>query len=294
MEDYKTFLEDVKDGLNAYYGEDGRATVTRMEKNNDVNYYGISIQNTDSNLATVIHMEGEFERFRKEGLMENVVKRVVQFHETHAARFSIDTETIRDYEKMKGRLTCKLINYERNEKRLRNLPHIKYMDLALVFCCDMTREGYGPASFEIQEKLLNGWGIDLDTLMTDTFHASVIIRPATIRRIEDVVGPRIQGTVCELGIPEMYVLTNEQEQYGASCLLYPNVLKDFACEKSCNFYILPSSVHEVILLGDYGCFDPKMMAQMVREINMTEVEDSEVLSDAVYYYDRAQERVIRL
>ncbi len=294
MQDYKVFLEEVKDGLNAYYKEEGKATVTQVEKNNDVNYYGISIRNNDSNISTVIHMEGEFERYRSDGILEDVVKRVVQFHEAHSAHFSIDTETLRDYEKMKGRLTCKLVNYERNEKRLRSLPHVRYMDLAVVFCCDMTRTGFGAASFEVQEKLFEGWGIDLDTLTADTFRSSPVIRPAKIRRIEEIVGRLLKEPADALCIPEMYVLTNDQEQYGASCLLYPNVLKDFADEKECSFYILPSSVHEVILLGDVGHYDPKMMADMVREINTAEVEDTEVLSDAVYYYDRAEERVIRL
>ncbi|MCR4705475.1 MAG: DUF5688 family protein [Lachnospiraceae bacterium] len=294
MKDYKDFLEDVKDGLNAYYGEDGRASVTRVEKNNDVQYYGITIRNTDSNISTVIHMEGEFERFRSEGMLENVIRRVVQFHETHAARFSIDTETIRDYGKMKERLICKLVGYERNKKRLQNLPHIRYLDLAVVFCCDMTREGFGAASFEVQKKLFDEWAIDLETLKEDAFHNAPKIRPAKIRRIEEVLGTLMGENVDALCIPEMYVLTTEQQQYGASGLLYPDVLKDFAKEKACNFYILPSSVHEVILLGDIGNYDPKMMAEMVREINISQVEDIEVLSDGVYYYDRMEERVIRL
>ncbi len=89
----------------------------------------------------------------------------------------------------------------------------------------------------------------------------------------------------------MYVLSNEQRYYGAACLLYKDVLKKFAQEQGADIYILPSSVHETILLPDRGIENPDELRRMVREVNDTQLSPEEVLSDSVYYYDRESGKV---
>ena len=89
----------------------------------------------------------------------------------------------------------------------------------------------------------------------------------------------------------MYVLSNRTRVQGASCILYPNILKDFAAAVKSDFYILPSSVHEVILLPVQGDEDEEGLKRMVCEVNETQVEREEVLSDSVYYYSREREKL---
>ena len=85
----------------------------------------------------------------------------------------------------------------------------------------------------------------------------------------------------------MYVLSNKANVQGASCILYPNLLKDFASAINGNFYILPSSIHECIFLPAESVEDPTTLQSMVKEVNMTQVEECEVLSDSVYFYDQS-------
>ena len=95
----------------------------------------------------------------------------------------------------------------------------------------------------------------------------------------------------ESAIP-MYIMTNEQEVNGASVLLYDNVLESFALEKKTDFYILPSSIHEVIILLDNEYAKaPEELARMVRETNRIVVDREEILSDHVYYYDREKDEI---
>lgn len=296
MQDYQTFLEDVKNGLADYYGEESKISIAKMQKNNDVNYYGITILNKNTNISTVIHMEGEFERYREEGVLSNVIKRVIQFQETHGANFSIDTAALSDYERMKGKLGYKLVNYSQNEARLKEIPHIRFLDLAVTFYCSMTHDRFGAASFDIQEKMLKEWGVNLATLKKDAKCNAPVIMPPEIKCIQDVVRHLADGEDIPLPEdgPDMFVLTNRQQYYGASTILYTDLLKEFAREKGSDIFILPSSVHEVILLPDRGLFHVPDMQDMVREINRTQLQKEEVLSDYIYYYNRGEDRVIRL
>ena len=87
----------------------------------------------------------------------------------------------------------------------------------------------------------------------------------------------------------MYVLSNKSRINGASCILYKDILKDFAMVVDKDLYVLPSSIHEVILLPSDGTQESEQLKEMVREINQSQVEKEEVLSDSVYYYRRSDD-----
>lgn len=90
----------------------------------------------------------------------------------------------------------------------------------------------------------------------------------------------------------MKVLSNTKRLHGAVCMLYPGVLKEMADRMGGDFFILPSSVHETILLPDAGEGLNGALRQMIREVNSTKVAPEEVLSDTLYRYDRAMGRVM--
>ena len=83
------------------------------------------------------------------------------------------------------------------------------------------------------------------------------------------------------------ILTNTNRTNGAGVILYPNVLKEFAEEMGHDFYIIPSSIHETILLPMLGD-DWEALSQMVKEVNATQLAPEEVLSDHVYEYRRSK------
>ena len=74
-------------------------------------------------------------------------------------------------------------------------------------------------------------------------------------------------------------------------MIYPGVLRALADDLGENFYILPSSVHEILLLPDSGAEDARYLREMIREVNATQVEPEEVLSDNLYYFDRLKNRM---
>ena len=83
-----------------------------------------------------------------------------------------------------------------------------------------------------------------------------------------------------------YVMTNSNYFYGAAGILRTDLLSKFAEEHDCDFYILPSSVHECLFIPDSEEIPADELREMVREVNATQVEVEERLSDEVYYFEK--------
>ena len=132
----------------------------------------------------------------------------------------------------------------------------------------------------------------LSQLYQDARQNALRLLPAELDSMTDVIRELTDGMdeLEDMGVP-MYVLTNKRRTQGAVCILYEGIL--WECYKCIgeDYYILPSSVHEVILLADTGEEDIQLLKRMVREVNATQVLPEEVLSDSVYYFDREKREV---
>ena len=88
------------------------------------------------------------------------------------------------------------------------------------------------------------------------------------------------------------VLSNREGFHGAAAILYPGELKRAADQLQNDLVVLPSSIHEVLLLPDDPGQDYGMLTRLVQEINRNEVEQEEWLSDHPYRYLRKEDRLV--
>jgi hypothetical protein len=112
--------------------------------------------------------------------------------------------------------------------------------------------------------------------------------PPVLHALSDVLGVLLPDDE-----EDLYLLTNESALYGAAVILYPGILQEAADYMESDFFVLPSSVHEVILLPDNG-EEPESLLQIVSDINHTQVEEEEILIDAVYKYTSGDDFIHRL
>ena len=87
-----------------------------------------------------------------------------------------------------------------------------------------------------------------------------------------------------------YYLTNSNIVNGAATILYPDILKTIGDKFQGNYFILPSSIHEVLLLKNDGETNVEELQSTVRSVNDESVPEGDILSDHVYAYDRENER----
>ncbi len=190
----------------------------------------------------------------------------------------LGTATVLDF------VVYKLVNYERNRELLTRIPHLPFFDLAIVFYLLLTDEILGTATVLIHNSHLKLWNAGCSDLYRDARRNSVRLLPARLSRMSDVIR-ELSGEeeFFDMELP-MYVLTNEVKALGAACILYEGILDRCAKTLGEDYYILPSSIHEVILVPSSAVQEPGELCRMVRDINETQVEDTEVLSDQAYLY----------
>ena len=200
-----------------------------------------------------------------------------------------------DYSQIRTRLFMQLIQFSCNEDYLKNVPYT-FVARNLVVIYRISCSGFignTVSSGIIDNNMLQRWNIDKDQLHHDAMNSAPVNSPAKIQSLWDFMTAHETDDVLhrtdneETSLdPGLYIATTESATFGASVIAYPGFLEKAAQAFGRDFFILPSSIHEVLLLPDDGAFTKEMLSEMVKTVNRTEVAPEDRLSDDVYYYER--------
>jgi hypothetical protein len=193
------------------------------------------------------------------------------------------------YEAVRSQIIMRLVNYDKNKEILQDCPYIRFHDLAISFRWLAHQDEIGISTALISNKEMERWGISLDQLYEDAVVNTERIFPVQINRLKDVM--ETKGMLSEGGEFDLYLMTNNQGINGATCILYNNVLRDFARIHKTSFYLLPSSIHEMMICFTDEQISEEMLLSLVKEANHLVVTMGEVLSDNIYYYDAKKDEL---
>lgn len=198
---------------------------------------------------------------------------------------------------IEDRLGIRLINMERNEELLTHVPFMTCADLAVVVYCVK----YGAfGSFVLNDPQedsvivnhddLREWGITVDELFMTALRSSMTNLPMHVEKLSEAVHAEDKSPLLSMDLKTL-VLSNDLDLFGASVMLYPGALQKIAGEIGTGMYILPCSIHEVLLVPEREAEDVASLRRIVQGINHEEVAPREVLSDQIYYYDKDKDEV---
>lgn len=297
--EYKEFVEYIK--MNAGYiaGEGGNITINHVIKNNGCEMDGLVIMEKGKDIAPTIYLDSFYELYTNGENIKNIIRQIEVIYEQNKNNVTFDVNILKHFDTIKDKIVYKVVNYRSNEKLLEKVPHKRILDLAVVFYCLLDNEYGRSATALIYNNNLKNWNVTIDDVYKaalkntpDLLHSKI----SSMAALFEKCGVNVDGEEVDLKdyVPsDMYVLTNESKLNGAACILYENVLYDFAQKLGADLYILPSSVHEVILLPKLSMFEKDELVNMVKEVNTEGVAADEVLSDHVYEYNRT-ERLITM
>ncbi|MBQ7065584.1 MAG: hypothetical protein IJN92_02075 [Lachnospiraceae bacterium] len=276
-------------------GVDFKVTVQKVTKNNGVQLIGLQIQEERANIAPVFYLEEYYCKYIKNpACLEQLEVELLKTYVTDRKPVHFNSKDFLEWESASKKIAYKLINYEQNMQLLEEVPHIQFLDLAIVFFYVV--EEIESATVLIHNKHLDFWKTDTLDLYRVAKRNTPRIFPHIIKSIRGVMEEIMPGCSEKMEVEQeslMFVLYNNIRVNGAVCMLYPNVLKDFANATGGDVYILPSSTHEVILIPAYGWnYGEKELAEMVGEVNVTEVSPEEILSNHAYKYVRNLDKVM--
>ena len=286
--EYKEFVEYIK--MNAGYiaGEGGNITINHVIKNNGCEMDGLVIMEKGKDIAPTIYLDSFYELYTNGENIKNIIRQIEVIYEQNKNNVTFDVNILKHFDTIKDKIVYKVVNYRSNEKLLEQVPHKRILDLAVVFYCLLDNEYGRSATALIYNNNLKNWNVTIDDVYKaalkntpDLLHSKI----SSMAALFEKCGVNVDGEEVDLKdyVPsDMYVLTNESKLNGAACILYENVLYDFAQKLGADLYILPSSVHEVILLPKLSMFEKDELVNMVKEVNTEGVAADEVLSDHVY------------
>ena len=222
--------------------------------------------------------------------MEDIYTDILNTYYTNLPQKDFDVSLFTDFSQAKQRIIMKLINKKRNAELLKTVPHVPFMDLAIVFVCCVTDYLKEYATILIHNEHLHMWGIDEKELYEIAQTNSPIMLPYRFESIKSLIPPEAESYLPWIDNLEMYILTNKLKIHGATSLAYPGLLERLADRLNSDLVIIPSSIHEVLIIPESFIDSreelPPDYKSMISEVNDTQLTDDEVLGDCVYHYRR--------
>ena len=255
-------------------------------KLNNVRHYGLVIMEPDSNTSSTIYLEPFFERFLDTDNWAGIVKDILAFYFNNRPGDSFDVKWFCDFNQIRKNLVYRLVNYEANQELLSMVPHTRFLDLAKIYYADC-QIGETSGSILIYHTHVKEWKITEDELMAAAEENTPRLYPAKLQPLSSAL-----KTENDTGTVPMFVLSNTGNQNGAAAVCYKDVLESFSQKTEDDLVILPSSVHETILLPLQKSNNMDSLREMVCDINRTVLDRSEFLSDNVYIYSRQNRNIL--
>ncbi len=272
----------------------------------------LEIWSKESRAGICINSEPHYEAFRSGVELEWIAEYICRQYNRQAANNPMLTDPrladiiihfFSDFRIVRKRIVFRLVNAVMNEERLKDIPHIRILDLAMVFGINMGNSEDSSTWSGITYDKMKKWGIGKDDLLKAALKNtpsicpvamddmnSILLKMVEQDDLDEELRTQLQETLrsAKEKVP-MYVLSNSLGIHGAGALLYPGVLRGFADSIGGNLIILPSSVHETILVPETEEVDIEDMKDMVMDINRNEVAKEAWLADNAYLYDREQD-----
>lgn len=294
----KTVREELPDFLPDDVYEDLIIEDVEISKMNDQRLHGLIFRVKGSDAAPTLYIDDLHERHENgEDLGYLLVELANRYEGARHAPAPPDVDLT--WDRVRENLSVRLIEKQRNRDFLRERPYVDVGNgLALICDINMGEDRGGDWRVNINRSLLESFGVDTESLFAEALNRAPEIEPPVLTDMGQALFSPDKVNLLEGDIhiaPEdlgnMYVLTNEAGTFGAAALFYPDIKEKTAEILGSGYYVLPSSVHEVILVPEAAGINEKELCDMVKQANRTVVEPQDVLSDNVLHYDRDERRL---
>ena len=285
MMNFDEFLDAAKSRVQEAL-PDAKVTIQQVNKLQGESYTGIAVQPEGASAAVTFNVSPAFERYQADESQEATILNKIAADAKEAAKAipAFDLSEITDYETMKNNLVMQLVPVEPNKEMLANIPHKTVEDIAVVYRVELSNKGDSSASTLVTNHLLEEYGVMPEQLHMDAVAAQLVSHPPVLKNMSEMLGG-MSGGMIDMPESPMWVATVEGGTNGAAVIEFSDFMEEAAGRLGGDFFVLPSSVHEVLLIRDDGSFEREQLEEMVRNVNATEVSAAEFLSDSVYHYD---------
>lgn len=293
---YENCIKETIEQLNP----NCKVIVTDITKNNGVKKRGICITNPEMKISAnqVFYLEDYYTRDMDLNkaifIAYSINKEMQKTNEFAECKMLL---SLCNLSEIKKDIYYQLINTQRNEELLKTVPSRKYLDMSIVYRMNIDNEHGEIATAMISNNMMNLWKTTEEELWEIAKENTPKLFPVMYTRMSGILAEMIMD-IPDIGITEfikdtedisddILVVSNKKTLLGASVILYDDLLEKIYNMVGHNLYIALSSIHEFMI---FTCYDENNinideLRTMIKDINRTSVDKSEVLSDNVYCYD---------
>lgn len=297
IESFDEFKAIIMHEIKEVFGKD--IIEKEIIQRNGIKLSGV-LKVTNRNLAPIIYLDRYYKSYKEQHCsIDDIISDIIKNLEAKPDEKSLAViSELDDFSKVRNRLTFKLINYEKNKDYLANTVYTRFWDLAIVYFMTVDITETSMAEVIVRQELLDIWKITEEELnlitkenMQRLFKPKIETIEFVISKLLEVPLEELQGDISQK--MQMWVLYIEDNPFGAASILYDGVLKEFANTVNSDIIILPSAIHEVILVLDND-LEYRELKNIVKDINSTVLSEDEILSDNIYKYIRALDKIVML
>lgn len=305
---FEEFNNAVKEGIKAYLPEsfsDAHVQLHMVVKNNNLKLTGLVISKIGRNIAPTIYLDSFYEKYRAGEEINMIMREIAKLRIETEEENDFDLSSIMILDRCRDKIMPRLIGTEHNKETLAECPYISVADLAVTFVIELDNMRVGEnihATITVKNDLMELWGMTKEQLYE--------LALDNLNKKTDCYFVKMQDMIYDLMLPhlleqsngdeeeakklfemgnaylddlQMYVLTNADKNCGANMVLSKAAMKQVIDRVGTEFYILPSSVHEVLIVKGVN-YNKDELKNMVMAVNQQEVSVDEQLSDNVYRY----------
>ncbi len=285
---YEIFLTQIRECVQKKAGKEVQVRINHIVKNNMQFKDGMIILRPGETTSPAIYLDSYYESFCRGNSLEEIAGDILACCLENRRNPYFNIEFYKDYAKVKPRLIFKLVNYEKNREMLKEMPYRRFHDLAVIYGYLLEEEAFCDAVIFVKREHQEIWEISEDGLYRAAVENTPRLMPSRFLDLHNLIAgvDSREPSAADFfeGAARIYVLSNRQKYLGAVSILFPEVLKDISKKIGDNYFVLPSSVHECMILPDSQSICPETLQEIVREINGAYVEPEDVLGESIYQY----------
>ena len=298
MLSFQKFIEKVKTEIHLLCGDGYQIIMEPVPQNNGTEQTGIDIRKEQGEEMAHLCLDAYYEQYLAGMTVEEAARDIWDIFNSFE-QSGVSEGLLNDFEKVKNKVVFSLVNYGMNKEQLESMPYVSYLDLAILFYVLLDRTENGERTAVITNKELAAWGTTKEELLRLARQNTPRLYMAEVNSLNDVMKSFVKDKKSKdffdefIGEEELplYVLSNRHNVKGAAVILYDGLLKEMSKVLGHDLLILPSSVHEVLVMAYDKTMDFLSIRDMVEHINEVEVPVCDVLSNQIYRYNREKDQV---
>ena len=290
---YVEFVETILQMVSKKMGEQFQVRKECADKNNNTIRWGICIsdlkdKSQEVRLSPTIYLEEYYEEYVEGCELNEIVQHIIEVYYEVSNPIQFNLECF-EFDNMKEKICFKLINQDMNLKLLEGMPHRQFCDLAVAYYVQIIDDERGIGTIPVTDSLMTFWNVDENILWEFAYKNTRNLLIPKIQPVKDAIYGCTGEVVEDLSL---FTLSNGSRHFGAASVLYEETLYTFSEMIQSNYFLLPLSIHEWVLIVDDGTPSKESCDTLVHYLNREKMPCEKILADHAYYYDRKQRKIL--